>query len=66
MDRKLAGVGVDLLAIRDVTSIANNIMITVSLFSLFWYIFRIQTVILKPKLVLLIYKYAYAKTKCLG
>ena len=43
------------------TSIANMF----STFSLSCYIFGLETVILKPKLVLLFYQHAYATTKYL-
>ena len=54
----------DLFAIRDDTSIANMLKTVFGIFSILLY-FPIQTVILKPKLVLLFYKHAYATTKYL-
>ena len=52
LDRTLADVSVT----RDVTVFGNF---------LFCFIFGFQTVIVKPKLVLLVFKHAYATTKYL-
>ena len=58
MERELAGVSVETF-LRFVMSRVLRICYRSPLLSIFCHIFRIQTVTLKPKLVLLFYKHAY-------